>query len=711
MKMLESGRITDGSGMSLDSLSNVIESVGEKIYEQLDPNSQSKNLQAAQEWADKHGLDRTGDSQHLVCRLTAYDRLLKISLYGLYRIDKPGLPGISNPDDISARLIHAREQIDDAAFEPYVLDDIADLVEPSTLEPLLDNRHQLLNSEKPTADIANLFEQLIPQKARRKLGQFRTPERVAEIMANWSVRQGDDYVLDPGMGAGVLTSKSYDVKKKKRGREGIEDMWGIDVSELAVVMTSTALKLVNGKGIPHLFTGNFMKSVAEEGKSFDGVSRACRLPKVDVIVSNPPYSRHHELSRGEKAWINKIAENDSTLRISKRAPMYLYFYVHALQFLKPGGRLSFITPSEFLETKYGEQLKKFLLDNYYIHGLIIADSDLSVFNNARTTACISFLEKMGGNKSGDVSTTFLKLTRWPGMEDLQRAIDGEVTGDISYGIINQVPQLELDPETKWTNYFSLDPYLSFPDLKPFNEIAEIKRGIATGKNEYFCLSQEDINKWGINPKYLSRVVRRIDPNSNLELDGDWWREQENPHWLLYHLENEIENDEAVKAYIKYGQNTGVNDGYITSNRDPWYRVERRDPPSIIATYMSKNGFRFIQNMAEVRTLNNLHNIYLNPCYSEDQIRALMVYLNSGLFNKILTQNGRTYSGGMNKIEPNELKNAPVLDPNELTATQIVELGRLYEDLYHACRTPNEDTHEMIRKIDDYLRSIIAVERT
>jgi hypothetical protein len=479
-------------------------------------------------------------------------------------------------------------------------------------------------------------------------------------------------------------------------------------------MTSTALKLVNGEGTPHLNRGNFMNTFAEGTQTRIDQKNPQGVPKMDAVVSNPPYSRHHELTQKEKEWINTVAESDSTQSISKRAPMYLYFYVHAAQFLDPGGRLSFVTPSEFLETNYGENLKEFLKENFHIRGFAITGPELSIFDNARTTSCISFLEKKEPRSPSTCTTTFVELSEWPGTNDLLTAVHGDAEGETEYGTVNRMPQESLDPESKWTNHFSSESTITISNLKPFREVADIKRGIATGKNGYFCLSEEDVKDWELDKKHLSQLVRRadqLDQFSCTQEDWEEWRETGDTVWLLYHVPDEFTDidDSELLAYLEHGEEVGADDSYLAHNRNPWYQVDRRGPPDVFATYMSKNGFQFVHNETDVRSLNNLHNIYLSDEYTKTETKALLAYLNSQIVNQLIGQSGRTYSEGMKKIEPNELKDIPVIDPKELSSGQLADLRRFFDDLIYVSRNPKETqegAEDVISDIDEYLESLL-----
>lgn len=692
------------------SLTELIQETGEKIQTDLPPNASV--LDRACEWQATHGLNRTEESTQILCDLAAFNRLLKTTLYALYKLDGYDLPTIEDPSEITHRLSEAQDKTEAAAFNQYVLDEVADAVNHDVFSSLLDARYILANSDKPTDEFGRILEHVVPQGVRRKIGQFRTPEYLANTMAEWTVESGDEKVLDPGIGAGVLTASVYGKKQSTDKTASINEVWGVDLSELGVVMTSTALKLVNGEGTPHLHAIDFM-DVIPDGESGQIDQKSPRkIPKVDAVVSNPPYSRHHELSTEEKNRVNRIAEAESGMTISKRASMYHYFYVHAAQFLAEGGRMSFITPSEFLETNYGEQLKEFLLENFAIHGLVLHETDIEVFEGTATTSCLSFLER---NKSNliDNSTTFVHLSEWPGQDEVMRAVRGEVEGETDYGFVNHVKQRDLLPELKWTNFVDPNSVDAIPSLKPFREIADVKRGIATGNNDYFCLTQTEAENHGLSDKFLAKLIRRTSGMEYYDIrQQDWqkWREAGEEVYLLYLYEDgEIVtdiSDQAVQDYLEDGKGSGAADGYLTQDRNPWYKVDRREPASILVTYMSKGGFRFIHNKAAVRSVNNLHNVYINTDYSELEVEALLAYLNSTVVNDIVAQSGRSYSDGLQKIEPNELKNIPVIDPKDLDPESVETLSYSFELLTSAARTSEIPIKKAIKDIDEKVMEVL-----
>ena len=695
------------------SIDSVIEDVGEELYSRLNFESGEATYPQITDWMSAHGLDRTSDPEHVVCELAVFNRLLKTTLYKLYRDAGADFAPLSSDTDIYARLVQAHAETKDQAFEENVLDGLVESVSDDVFTPVLDARKHLISRDDSTEEVGRIFESIVPQEARRRLGQFRTPQNIAEFMAEWAIRQGDDRVLDPGIGAGVLTAAMYDSKQAADGETHIDDMWGVDLSELAVVMSSTALKLSNGDGSPNFIQDDFMDTLAEDQPQRIDQQNPHVLPTMDAVVSNPPYSRSHELDSDEKSRINRIAEAEAGTEISQKAPMYHYFFVHATQFLEDGGRMAFVTPARFLETNYGVTLRSFLTEHFNIQGMVLLDSEIPIFQDADTDPCITFLERRTGAESSS-TTSFIRADEWPGKEPLFDAIEGDVHGGTSYGFVNHVEQRELVAQFNWTEYVDPESVDSIPGLKPFRDIADIKRGIATGKNDYFCLTQDEVDEWNLSEEYLVPLIRRTQGLSGYDLreNEDWekWRRDGDEVWLLYCYDDDenpiTEPDSALEAYLDHGEDVGAADSYLATHRSPWYAVDKRPTASILVTYMSKNGFRFIHNKADVVSLNNLHNAFLDG-YSETEIEALLAYLNSSVANEIAKRSGRTYSRGLHKIEPDELKDIPVVDPDDLTQKEVDVLAKKFRDLCDAARTDNNNLDSAISKLDTKVIEVIS----
>ncbi|MDR5657739.1 N-6 DNA methylase [Halodesulfurarchaeum sp. HSR-GB] len=705
-------------------LEGTIQSAGDEIYQQLTQIVDSSIEDRVEEWCKSHGLLRLDNPLQIVARQAVFNVLLKATLHEHYH-QRGHLPELGS--DARQALNDAEELTGDPAFKEYILDEVAWL-KKDALNDVLAARNQLQLTDDPAEEIGRIFEGITPQKSRRKLGQFRTPKTIADLMADWLIKNGSETVLDPGMGACALSAAVYREKQEKKDEPSLSDIHGIDLDELALVMGATTLTLMD-HGNPHsLCVGDFLEL---EVNDLDG--------EVDAVISNPPYSRHHELSEEYKSRVNSQAEHELGRDVSALSPMYAYFYYHAAQFLKPGGRMSFITPSEYLETSYGESLKQFLLDEFDINALVLFDrNDDSKFEEAMTTSLVSFLEKTKGTDDNEL-TRIVRVDGNPSEEELLAAVTGDVEGETEWGFVNAVRQSELESEEKWTVLF--DPVdIDTSELTPLSELATVNRGIATGKNEYFCLTQSEVDEWGIDEQYLSKIIRNSRSVPGYDYTDEDWQEERDAGrevWLLYHItelnantisqsipdaasgnetltaysSDESENVEVknpgLVEYLQFGMSDEIeaHDGYLARNRNPWFVVDRRDPPPIVLTYMSRNGTRFIRNETNARNLSNLHGMYIDVEMDETQLKALLAYLNSEFASKVVRRSGRTYSSGMDKIEPNEMEGVPVLDPRGLNNETVGELAALFDELREAARDDALSTAEVVLEIDKLLQEV------
>jgi len=703
------------------TLESTIESTATSIYETLTDGIEQDLQERIDDWCGLHGLKRLDNPQRIVAHQAAFNVLLKSTLYEHYQ-QHEDLPALDS--DVQSAFKTAGDKTADPAFDEYVLDEVARLASPGTLDEIVDARLQLIRSDEPAEEIGRLFETLVPQEGRRKLGQFRTPPTIASLMASWLIDDGNERVLDPGMGAGALSAAAYGEKQALADAPALADIYGIDLNELAMVMCATSLTLQNHGGSHNIQIGDFLEFSPDD---VDG--------EVDAIISNPPYTRHQELPEEYKETVNDRVEAELGRSVSSLSPMYAYFYYHTTEFLTPGGKLSFITPSEFLETSYGESLKEYLVDTYDIKALVLFDrNDQSKFEEAMTTSLVSFLENPTEDGAVGELTRIIRVDGDPDEDVLLEAIEGDVEGETDWGFINVVRQEDLEADNKWTNLF--DPLdIDTSGLTEFAELATVNRGIATGMNDYFCLTQDEVDEWDLETEYLSKIIRnsRSVPGYDYQLE-DWEADRTDGRevWLLYHLTeldaNQLRPDETggdvtlaaftdsedgdsaatptVVDYLEYGMSDEIeaHDGYLARNRSPWFVVDRRDPPPILVTYMSRGGSRFIKNETDARNLSNLHGIYLNVEISDEEMKALLAYLNSGFASEVVRRSGRTYSSGMDKIEPNEMEGVPVLDPRDLDAEAVRELAALFDELRAAAREDGETVERVVERIDDRLES-------
>jgi adenine-specific DNA methylase len=647
-------------------------------------------------WIEKQGLGRKEDPIRLLSRQVIYHLILKVMLYELVR-NQFALPLIS---PISVRdmqrlfgVAYHRTGLD--AFKISLLDDLIRDFDGELSKELSDVADGVETIGANRADlIGRVYEDIIPGEERRKLGEYYTPKDIAEFMTRWAVRAKTDAVLDPACGSGTFLVESF-YRLTEIGctpAEAMESLCGIDINPLAGLMSTVNLVARMTSCRPDIRIDDFLLSSSNKSK------------KSQCIVCNPPYSRHHELSRHYKEQIGRQIDSESGRRMSRLSSIYIHFFIHAASYLENGGRMAFITPSEILDVDYAVKLKQFILDNLTLSAIVLYPEQDLIFPGTLTTACITLSEKKRASPEHQV--VFVKVSRPPEIRELLDVIEAAQRRNLSWARIELIPQSDLKPEDKWSQ---ISPTIQdMRTLVPLRKIARVHRGIATGANQFFTLSEAEAKENKIEHQFLKPVIAnsRATPNYNFT-DGDFSNLLHNGYktWLLScdKPKSDLKSHAGLLSYLTSGEKKEINKRYLTRTRELWYAQEKRTPAPIVFTYMSREKPRFVYNEANALTLNTLHIIQPTRSIADDerQLKALLCYLNSEICRNLLRRTGRVYGGGLVKLEPREVENLPVIDIENVSEEDISLLSSLFDELCQASREgrENEIADKIVRAVN------------
>ncbi len=657
-----------------------------------------------QQWLVDRNMDESHRSKEILSRACLFDFYLKSTLYALHKPEHEELDSLSADVDFQACFAEAERVTQNKGFELSVPADLISELTETEINTVLALRSALNAIAHPAETLSTVYERLFVQEVRRDLGQFATPKYISNILAEWAIDNADDTVLDPGIGAGMLSSAAVSEKLQRGATEPLKDIHANDIDELSVSMAAVSLKLVDGPGSPVLENRNFLDITAHDWTESGRIQRE----SVDAVVANPPYSRSQALEESLKAEANRTVSGETGIDFHGKSPLYVYFLVHAAQFVAKDGRLAFIIPSGFMETEFGVPFKQYILDQFQIDAIVQLDEDENTFRGVRTTTSLVFLKH--DQPQEDHETTFINLPTWPDVESLQDllSIDFQDEPDLDGYRVDILQQI-LSPEDNWQHYFSPTETESIEGLGEFRDIAQIKRGIATGNNDIFCLSEDDLEEHDIPDQFLEPIIRSAQDIPGYEItDKDWerWQEAGKDVWLLYAYENDdkIHDRGPIDEYLSYAEETFDTDRELFKRRNPWYCVDKRDAAPILAKYMSRTGSQFLYNGTDIRTLNNFHHIDPDFDHAEKPVKALLAYLNSNIVRKEISKVSRSYSG-LDKIELGALKSAPVIDPRELETSVVDRLATLFDKLEERERGDG-DVDDVRTEIDDALRDIL-----
>lgn len=263
--------------------------------------------------------------------------------------------------------------------------------------------------------IGQIFERLFSPEERHKFGQHYTRSEVVDLINAFCLRDANASVLDPACGGGTFLVRAYqrkkDLAKNKLPHQSlISGIYGFDISAYPVHLTTINLAtrdLIEQANYPLVARKDFLK--VEHGEKVfnvptldgedetNGKANLVEMPLVDAVVGNPPYVRQEKINeyygKNYKTLLQQGVQRDAPdTELSGRSDVLCYFFTHGGAFLKTGGYMGLLTSSNWLDTSYGFNLQKYLLDNYEI--LAILESNCEPwFTGARVTTAATILRK------------------------------------------------------------------------------------------------------------------------------------------------------------------------------------------------------------------------------------------------------------------------------------------------------------------------------
>jgi adenine-specific DNA-methyltransferase len=489
----------------------------------------------------------------------------------------------------------------------------------------------LATPQTPEAEL----ERLNPREERYRIGQFFTPPAIAELMGAAVREASPQTVLDPGVGGGVLLRAVGEGPK----------LFGLDIDENAVKLAGAALQ-----GPHELAVGDFLAPLAWPLSE----------TSFDAVVSNPPYVRHHNLGADTKTLAQHYAARLGT-KVSTLSGSYVYFFFEALLRLNEGGRLVFITPTEFLDVRYGQAVKEALLSMCDIDEVLVLEMDELAFEGVLTTSAIT------------IATKTAKPSR------RYRLVEGKMNG-----MVERCREVELAAEVApaalpWTPLLPsrverIAPLLEGRTAK-LGDFCRVRRGIATGDNSFFCLTRDEVEQWELEERFLVPVVlgsKDIPTAGPLDEDFRRARIEAGARSFLFFChkpERALVGTNALR-YIEQGRERGLHERFNCRTRKPWYGVEPVAPADFFTTYMSRDRARIVRNLVGARCMTSLLNVWAKPGVDPDALRPS---LENPTNAQLLREFGRTYGGGLGKIEPGDLVGLPIVPP---AGVELPGQGRL-----------------------------------
>lgn len=496
-------------------------------------------------------------------------------------------------------------------------------------------------------------------KERNELGQFATPTVLAADIAQYALslhdQDQDITFLEPSIGSGSF----YSALCRTREQRHVARALGVEIDSRFVAV---ARKLWADSGL-EVIEGDF----TAPGVTPDDY-------RASLLLANPPYVRHHHMETGDKNRLVAQVLKDLGLKASGLSGLYVYFVLLAHAHLADNAVSAWLIPSEFLDTNYGSVLREYLSRHVTLERIHRFDASDVQFDDALVTSAVVVF------RNAQLQT-------------------GHLT-EFTYGGSVTQPRDRVLVETdtlahrkKWISYFNGTHESTADTRTMISDLFRIRRGLATGANDFFILPREEAESRGFRPEHFKPVLPSPRNMTGLVVDSDADGYPAISHQLALIdcpvPEEELATvDPALSEYLKSASDK-IRDSYLVRNRKLWYRQEQRPPAPFLCTYMGrgtndKKPFRFILNRSRA-TATNLY-LMLYPIgtmaqYLEDNPDAIDAVHEAllSLSADDLRDGGRVYGGGLHKMEPKELAALSAqaiinIDPARLASLETVQPG-------------------------------------
>ncbi|MCB2261916.1 MAG: XamI family restriction endonuclease [Candidatus Thiosymbion ectosymbiont of Robbea hypermnestra] len=480
------------------------------------------------------------------------------------------------------------------------------------------------------------------QEERNRRGQFSTPFDLAQDIVTNSLRFHDNhdiYFLEPALGTGVFFGAMEERVDKTRIKQASGIEFDAGYSSVADELWSSAPFTV----------------INQDFFEFTQLSK--NRGTFSLLCTNPPYVRHHHIPSAAKSLLQDRVRSELDLNPSGLSGLYVYFILLSHQLLAPNAVASWLIPSEFLSVNYGRVLREYLLRRVTLIHIHQFDPTDVQFDDALVSSCVVTYKNTPSSDSQGFTFSYGGSLANP---KRKRRL---------------VPE-DMPPEQKW-HVWDI-PSQDSPDINgcpTLLDVFDIRRGIATGANGFFIIDHETASQHKIPRRFLRPILPSPRHIKTTVIENDDIGLPSVPK-VCYLLDCTLPPELVRKKhptlwqYLESGHSEGISGKYLCSNRKFWYQQERREPALFMATYMGRSHspdehpFRFFLNLSDAIATNVFLMLYPKPDVQlllgkdRNRMEELLDCLNS-LKKQVLINAGRTYGGGLHKLEPRELASLPI----------------------------------------------------
>ena len=491
--------------------------------------------------------------------------------------------------------------------------------------------------------IGGLYERVLPEERRAERGTFYTPPTICDLLARVTIRDADDAVLDPACGAGsflvAAIGRKQTLATDSTADASVGEVTGIDVSRFPTRLATIGLARQAG-----------VDPAAVDVRVSDFFDVTPPVEGYDAVLGNPPYVRGRSLDLDYKDAVRKHLSAVDAEWLTRKMDLYGYFLTHATAFLREGGRLGFVLSDRWLDTRYGTDLQRFVLEHYRIEAVLTFRT--RTFSDALVGVTVVVLERERDPKRrAENVAKFVAVRNELSVDQIAALVErdagaGRMVATDEYRLV-ATRQRRLRATGKWNAFFAAPPiYFDLPtsETVELGEMADLRTGLESGDNDFFYRRWDDIEALGLSEQFTP-LLKASGQVEQIRFDGD-------SEWGVFDVSALVEaalaadrsfgasavehvkgwlaehGHDAVLDYVEWGEDEGHDDGSRRCRRrNVWFCIDGVDSyrPPLAFPLFCWHHHRVVRNESGAVTDRQFH-----PIYPHDRVdeRVLCGILNS-----------------------------------------------------------------------------------
>mgnify|MGYP000200472804 CR=1 FL=1 len=585
--------------------------------------------------------------------------------------------------------------------------------------------------------LGHLYEQHLPKEERQTLGEFYTPTEVVNLILDrldYTADQPIEHqtVLDPATGSGTFLVQAANRLVERLDNKGVEPkealeivqdrLHGLDLNPFAVNIAQINLvfQIVDlykevkdidpnytidnfkiyqtdslKRGVDSKLTGFHSDTILRKYEQEKQEAETIKNDEYDIVIGNPPYVFYNDIPKGQREAYNQAFPNTA----HRQYDILILFIDSVRDWLKPGGKVGYITSNKFTNAQYAEKLRKNLPRHVFLEEFVDF-ADVEVFEDAVNYPCVFVMRRKTDDEEANTEEYRFPFVRVKeDMDDIPTLLE-----HIKTHIGTEYEDEYLTAFHVSSDSLEKQSWKFVPDED--NKIIDAIR-TGTTNNLTFADACDRIER-GFNPGYLpayfvtDEEIEKHDLETEIihpALDGEdirRWRKPNSTAKIIYADPNlDINDYPNIKEYLSQYRERLEERTEI----DNWWGLRRHRPGAVtdeqkiitpdIAYY---NNFTFLNN--EGYPLNT---IYYTVPNDEDDYHFLLGLTNSVIMQFYMRMEAPEYRGAYLRYYGNVWGQLPLArdyngDLEDKIADKTQEIIEFVEDLETADEILQNPSH-------------------